>query len=61
MVLAAALIVLGQGVVAYLLFRYIKVFGSYTKQLVDIHTTNIQITEKQEEITEALERLRDVA
>lgn len=61
MLLAAALLILGQGVVALLIFRFVRSFGAYTKQLVAIHDTNVQIMEKQEELTEALERMRDVA
>lgn len=61
MMVAAALLVLGQGIVAVLIFRFVKSFGAYTKQLVEIHNTNVQIMEKQEELTEEIARLRDVA
>lgn len=58
MVAAAVCLILGQGIVVWLLAKFLKSFGKYTEQLVAIHATNIQIIEKQELLTEDLERLR---
>ena len=61
--IVACLVIVGQGFVCYYMLKMVSSFGSYTERLMEVrgvlrevHLTNIQIIERNEEILEAYER-----
>lgn len=55
----AVLLVIGQGAVVLLLVKFVRTFGVYTQQLVEIHRTNLMILEQHQEMLTRIELLRD--